>query len=96
MKGLEIILKDLYFGNINPIGRTFVKEGSYNNALNGVIDSQEKLNALLQDEVKNHFDEFCKAQGELSCEESLSSFICGFRLGAKMLIDVFLDNNQCL
>lgn len=90
---MESILEDLYYGNINPIGRNFVKAGNYNNALNKVINSQEKLNALLQNQAKNRFDEFCKTQSELSCEEALSSFTCGFRLGAKMIIDVFTSDS---
>lgn len=93
---MESILKDLYYGNINPVGRSFVKEGNYHKALNQVIDSREKLDVLLNDEVRNRFDEFCNAQTELSCEEALSSFVYGFRLGAKMLIDVFLGGNTVL
>ena len=90
---MKSILEDLYYGNINPIGRNFVKGGNYNKALNEVINSQEKLDALLQNEAKNRFDELCKAQSKLSCEEALNSFTCGFRLGAKIIIDIFTSDS---
>ena len=88
-------LIELYHGNIIPAEREFIRNGEYHKAVKQLTNNEEKLNKLLDDESKKYFNEFCRAQSKILCEETLSSFTCGFRLGAKIIIDVFSkdDNN---
>lgn len=54
---------------------------------------EEKLSERLQGEDKEMFLDFCNVYAELMCDTELESFTVGFRLGARMMLDVFCGDD---
>ena len=56
-------------------------------------DLEEKLTEQLADENKTLFLRFCNAYAEFMGESELDTFITGFRLGARFMMDTFLSDD---
>ena len=90
------IIEELYYGNIDPQDHGYcpespVKKASY--SLNGL---EEKLTEQLAGENKALFLRFCNAYAEFMGESELDTFITGFRLGARFMMDTFLSDDTPL
>ena len=68
--------------------RTPVKKAS--DSLN---DLEEKLTEQLAGENKELFLRFCNAYAEFMGESELDTFITGFRLGTRFMMDTFLSKD---
>ena len=77
---MKNIIKELYYGNIDPQARGFQK-GSYLQKQMTIISKNE---ALLTD----------KLTGDEKKAFELDSFLVGFRLGARFAYDTFVDNSS--
>lgn len=86
-------IEELFYGNIDPQARGYRKNHHIIKVSNNINDIEEKLTERLQGEDKDLFLDFCNAYAELMGEAELDSFIVGFRLGAKMLFDVFCSDD---
>ena len=86
-------IEELFYGNINPQARGYRKGHRIVKVSDNINDIEEKLTERLQGKDKELFLDFCNAYAELMGEAELDSFIVGFRLGAKMLFDVFCSDN---
>ena len=89
---MKNIIKELYYGNIDPQARGF-KNGSYLKKQMTIISENE---ALLTDKLtgdeKKAFLAFANASNIVLGESELDSFLVGFRLGARFAYDAFVDN----
>ena len=90
------ILEELYFGNINPNERHFLRGTDYDKALSTFSRSEDKLTELLDGKEKSLFLDLVNAQSVLDGTAALEHFIQGFRLGARIAIEVMYDNDGCL
>lgn len=79
------ILKDLYFGNIQPVGRAVKESGSYHKLEKEVRALEAALRSELSTEGNQRFDAFHRKQGEMIQISDCGSFIKGFRLGMRLL-----------
>ena len=86
-------IEELFYGNIDPQARGYRKDHRVIKVSDNMNDIEEKLTERLQGEDKDMFLSFCNAYAELMGEAELDSFIVGFRLGAKMLFDVFCSDD---
>ena len=90
---MKNIIKELYYGNIDPQARGF-KNGSYLKKQMTIISENE---ALLTDKLtgdeKKAFLAFANASNIVLGESELDSFLVGFRLGARFAYDTFVDNS---
>ena len=92
---MRSILEDFACGNINPEQR-FIKRGSeYAKALDTLSVAEEKLRAALNDSEKELLNALLEAQGAVNHLTNIDRFVCGYRLGALMTMDVF-DGKQGL
>ncbi len=90
---MKSILEDFACGNLNP-EQSFIKSNSeYANALDTLSTSEEKLRAALNDDEKILLDNFLEAQGAINHLTATDRFVCGYRLGALMTMDV-LDGKR--
>ena len=91
---MKNIIKELYYGNIDPQARGF-KNGSYLKKQMTIISENE---ALLTDKLtgdeKKAFLAFANASNIVLDESELDSFLVGFRLGARFAYDTFVDNSS--
>ena len=83
----------MYYGNIDPQSRGF-RNGSYLKKQMTILSESEALltNRLTGDE-KKLFLTFVNASDIVLGESELDSFIVGFKLGAKLIFDTFVNND---
>ena len=88
------ILKEFYLGNLNTSPRLIKPSSRLSRAMESLVKSEDKLLANLDAELKKTFEDFSSTQMEinaLSCEEN---FICGYRLGVLMTMEIFNGSNE--
>lgn len=89
---MKNILTDLFYGNIDPQARGFKKD-SYLQKEMGILSScEEALTEKLTGDEKKTFLSFVNASNIVLGESELDSFMVGFRLGARLIYDTFVDD----
>ena len=90
---MKNFIKELYYGNIDPQARGF-KNGSYlKKQMTILSESETMLTDRLTGDEKKAFISFVNASDVILGESELDSFIVGFRLGAKLVFDTFVNND---
>ena len=81
------ILEDLYYGNLFPHKKVSKLDDEMKELLGLLNRNEEKLLATFSDEQKETFEKYKDCNQEISeiCEQK--SFITGFKLGAKIVIE---------
>ena len=87
------IIEELYYGNIDPQERGYHPKCPVKKASDTLNDLEEKLSGQLAGENKELFLRFCNAYAEFMGESELDTFITGFRLGARFMMDMFLSDD---
>lgn len=90
------MLEELYFGNINPNDKQFIRGTEYDKAMHILSENEEKLTLLLDGKEKKLFLDLVNAQGLADGTTAVESFINGFRLGARIAIEIMNDEDGCL
>ena len=85
------ILKELYYGNIQPSERSMKNGGYYQRLEKEVCSLEAAFRSELSEEGKQVYDVFQQRQCELREIADCDSFIKGYRLGVKLLLAVLLD-----
>ena len=93
---MKDILEKLYFGVLNPSKGNCEKNIRYRKYLNRVCTIEQDLINKLNDEQKEMFHEYSNIQMKLTSEENFENFICGFRLGSKIIIEIMLNDEDAL
>ena len=86
-------LKDLWSGKINLHEKGFPST-QYARAMRKLADCGEALMGTLNDEQRKMFSEYMDDQLEVSVIADCASFIDGFRLGAKIMLDVLTEGKM--
>ncbi|MEL7656664.1 MAG: DUF6809 family protein [Bacillota bacterium] len=89
-------MAELFFGNINPNEKLYVRNSGYDKAMQTRSTNEDSLSELLTDEERSLFLNYANAQSELSSIIAIEYFSDGFRLGAKIMLEVLSDTNGCL
>ena len=92
----ENIIEELYYGNIDPQNHGYCPKNPVKKASDSLNDLEEKLTEQLAGENKELFLRFCNAYAEFMGECELDTFINGFRLGARFMMDTFLIDDAQL
>ena len=85
------IIEELYYGNIDPQDRGYRPKSPVKKVSDSLNDLEEKLSEQHAGENKALFLRFCNAYAEFMGECELDTFITGFRLGARFMMDTFLN-----
>ena len=85
------ILEELYVGSIRPGERSFKQNSQYGRAIKALTDSEERLDDTLSKEQKSLLDEYRNAQQDLMVITDCETFIRGFQIGAKIMLDVLTE-----
>ena len=91
---MKKLLEDLYFGNIKPCERIYEKKGELNAAMAELAQLEEKVLALLDTEGRKLFLAFSNQQARINMLTAFDHFQCGFRMGAKLLIEVMDEKEK--
>ena len=89
------VLEELYHGNINPNERILIRNTQYDTALKVLSENEDVLSKLLEGKERSLFLDLMNAQSEISGITSVEYFIEGFRLGARMGIEVMDNGDGC-
>lgn len=85
----EKILGELYHGNVNPVEKSVVQGSAYQKAMRRLSDLEEELAVQLGEEQKKLLQAFITSQGELNYISGEERFTEGFRLGARIMLEIF-------
>lgn len=85
------ILEELYIGNIRPGERSFKRNSQYARALKQEVEAGDALIAALNAEQKKLFEAYMDAQREVTVLTDCETFIHGFQIGAKIMLDVLTE-----
>jgi len=89
-------LEELYYGNIRPGEKQFVKNTPFDKAMHTLADSERRLTEALEGEEKKLFLDMSGAQSEINGVTAMESFICGFRLGGRIALEIMSEDDGCL
>ena len=91
-KSMKSILEELWYGNVCPdimLGKMSAEEKELAQYLE---KHHERLNALMNNEQKEVFEKYDDCQNELSTINERAIFIYGFRLGARIMLEVMQND----
>ncbi|MEG1630959.1 MAG: hypothetical protein RR423_01735 [Hydrogenoanaerobacterium sp.] len=92
----EKILSDLYNGKIAPQSRPIPKDSKYRELQSQLSDFADSLDQKLSDTDKKILDEIMSTWSNISEVNGEECFTYGFRLGAKMILEIFEKDDEQL
>lgn len=81
-------LEDLYYGNIVPNEKCAKLDDEVKELLKLLNRNEEKLTATLTESQKETFEKYKDCNREISEISEREIFLNGFRMGARIIIDV--------
>lgn len=82
------LIKELYYGSIRPVDKTFKKHTEYAEKNKLQSDAYCKLADGITEEQKKVLDELVEALNGMSETAAAEAFVDGFRLGAELVLEV--------
>lgn len=82
------ILERLWHGDITPNARKLSPDSEQYEPTKYIARHEEALMSILPEQAKETYEKQKENQGELSSLNELDAFISGFRLGARIMIEV--------
>ena len=87
------ILEELWYGNVTPGERSAEKGGRLWNLGRLILQNEKELAPLLSEKAKEVLEKLRDNQSELNDLGECEVFVCGFRLGARIVLEV-LDGSD--
>ncbi len=87
-------LDELYYGNIRPGEKEFVRDSKFDNVLKSFYNCETDLNKSLNGNDSELLTKLLESHCELIDITSLENFKIGFRLGVKMMCSVFIEESD--
>lgn len=87
------VLSDLWYGNIAPNERTIPRNGEYRKLLQTLSNLREQIRTTLSPEHRQLLDEYEGIYTAINAQSEEDAFIIGFRLGAKIMLEVLEHNH---
>ena len=85
------MLRELYSGRIRPFAMRFEKDEKTSAITARSLALEQEITELLDEAGKEKFTEFMKADGDLEDVQRFQVFCCGYRIGARLMLDTFAD-----
>ena len=93
MNGHDII-DELFYGNITPNERTFARDSEYGQALEQLSQAEDTLHEALDKEDREALEQLVGAQQTMDAIATREYFADGFRLGAKLMLDILTGKSE--
>lgn len=87
------ILKDFFYGNINPNEKQFDRNSEYGKAAAGLADEEEKLRSMLDPNALSVLDRMISLQCTVTGLTAEGYFIDGLRTGFRLALAI-LDEEE--
>ena len=88
------ILEELYLGTIHPGECMFKRNSQYVKALDEMVKAGDALTTTLTPEQKAFFEDYMDAQREVNVLTDCETFMYGFKVGAKIMMDVLTEGQM--
>ena len=82
------MLEDLYYGELNPYERCSQLDDESRSLLKLKMSNEENLVVTLTEKQKNDFEKHKEHEQRLSQISEKKSFLAGFKLGVRIVIEV--------
>ncbi len=86
------VLSDLWYGNIAPHERTILPNSEYKRLLHALGALGEQIRETASPEQKALMDKYEDIYSTIIAQNEEDAFTIGFRLGAKMMLDILDDH----
>ena len=86
---MKSILEALAHGEISPLASSANWDSHYCRVIESIAEYEDKLLYMLDGEARELLKKFSAAHSEANETANIDSFICGYRLGALMMVEVF-------
>ena len=88
------ILKDFFYGNINPNEKQFDRNSEYGKAAAGLADEEEKLRSMLNPNALSVLDRMISLQCTVTGLTAEGYFIDGLRTGFRLALAILDDGES--
>ena len=82
------ILEELWRGNVMPNERAIKPESEYHNLILAANAEERRLVEYLSADGREVYDSLCKMRSDLAGMSEMDTFIVGFRMGARVIMEV--------
>ncbi len=82
------ILRDLWYGNIAPHERTIPPNNEYKRLLSSLVALEDQIREAASPEQKALMDKYENIYSTITAQDEENAFTIGFRLGAKIILDI--------
>ena len=87
-------IRELYYGNINPNTKCNDRNSQYDKSMALLSKNEELLNGVLAGKELQLFADYTKAWGDILSITACETFVDGFRLGASLTLDTFINDDN--
>ena len=88
------ILEELWYGNVTPSERSMDKGSPMWELGRLIVRTEEELSPLLSEKAKEVLEKLMDNQTELHSIRECEVFVRGFRLGARIMLEVLDGGDQ--
>ena len=82
------ILEELWRGNVTPNERAIKPESEYHNLILAANVEERRLMEYLSADGREVYDSLCRKRSDLAGMSEMDTCIVGFRLGARVMLEV--------
>lgn len=88
------ILEELWYGNILPHKRDVVPKSKRHYLGRLIVRNEEELDPLLSEKAREVLEKLNENQADRARLNECEAFVYGFRLGAKIMLEVMDDRGK--
>ena len=85
------VINELWYGNIEPQDRKNPRDKEYKQLLKKICDYEEQFRGIFSPEQQKDFENYENATISVTAISEEAAFVYGFRLGARMMLEVLED-----
>jgi len=89
-------IKAFYYGNLTPCERQMIRGSEATSVVKELSDAEAELSRSLLPELQPVLDRFTRAQQELDGIMAETSYIDGFKTGARFMMEILDDARENL
>ena len=88
---MKSMIEEIWYGNVFPAEKTMPPGSPLYRTTNKVVEAEQAVEDALPEEKRELLLVLENAQFELSNTLETNAFVDGFRLGAKLVMDIFSE-----
>lgn len=90
----EKMLRELYRGRLMPAEKSIVPGSEFQKKQHRLVELEKEVEAMLDKKGKERLHEYLTVQNNLFYSVGEERFIDGFRMGAKLILEIFEKDGE--